>query len=41
MDIQVDREWIEGGKNKSEGAQAWYFCVTIWMERIPENLDKM
>lgn len=35
MDIQVGREGIEGGKNKSEGAQAWYFYVIIWMELNP------
>lgn len=41
MDIQVGREGIEDGENKSEGAQAWYFYVIVWMELNPPNLGEM
>lgn len=41
MDTQVDREGVEGGKKQSEGAQAWYFYVTMWMEMNLQNFDEM
>lgn len=36
MAIQVGREGIECGKNKPEGAQAWYFYVITWMKLNPK-----
>lgn len=43
MDIQVGREGTEGGENKSEGAQALYFYVIVYMdgvEPLPQTLVK-